>query len=339
MFHFFSFVQDGILIAIVAHGLIGISLVWDKVLLKRRGTKNLFSYVFWLGAISIFGLVLIPFGYKSPSLPVIFLAFGAGVVDLVASFFYYAALKRGEASEALAVMGGFSPVATAALSYALLSKQMTGMQLLGFAIMCGGGFFMFFSEKLPLKKLLPPVILAAGLFGLANVLEKMAYNRTNFVSGYVWFTIGTFIASVALLLPPSWRKQILENSGDNSEPRNRFWYFVNRFLAGVGSFLVVYAVSRTYPAMVSAISGVRYAIIFLGALMLTKLRPQWLKENFRGRQLVWKSIATGLVIAGLAVAGISGGAKGGGSPAMALSPAHLSQIALHCLSAFMRHLP
>ncbi len=323
----FDFVKNGVLIAIIAHGLIGISLVWDKVLLKRRGTKNLFSYVFWLGAISIFGLLLLPFGYKSPSIGVIGIAFTAGVLDMAASFFYYAALKRGEASEALAVMGGFSPVATAAFSYALLSKQMTGTQLIGFAIMCTGGFVMFFSEKLPLKKLLPPVILAAGLFGLANVLEKMAYDRTNFVSAYVWFTIGTFIASLSLLVPPSWRRQIFASSGGD-EPRNRFWYFVNRFIAGVGSFLVVYAVSRTHPAIVSAISGVRYAVIFLGAYLLTKFKPEWLKESFSGAQLITKAIATGLVIAGVALAGISGGSKPGGSgaPAMVITPLPYSRV-------------
>ena len=311
--------KNGILIAIIADGLIGISLVWDKVLLKRKGTRNLFSYVFWLGAISIFGLALIPFGYNSPSLSAIVLAFVAGVVDLIASFFYYAALKSGEASETLAVMGGFSPVATAIFSYALLSKQMSGMQLIGFLIMCTGGFVMFFSEKLPLKQLLPPVILAAGFFGLANVLEKMAYDRTNFVSGYVWFTIGTFLASVALLVPPSWRKQIFAESGGD-EPRNRFWYFVNRFVAGVGSFLVVYAISRTHPAIVSAISGVRYAIIFVGALMLTKLRPSWLKEDFRTPQLITKAVATGLVVAGVAIAGLGGGKTGGGGPAAMVRP-------------------
>ena len=332
----FDFVKNGILIAIIAHGLIGISLVWDKVLLKRRGTQNLFSYVFWLGAISIFGLALLPFGYKSPRVGVILIAFVAGVVDLVASFFYYAALKRGEASETLAVMGGFAPIATAAISYALLSKQMTGIQLIGFVIMCAGGFFMFFSERLPVKKLLLPVLLAAGLFGLTNVMQKLAYNQTNFVSAYVWFTIGTFVGSLSLLIPPSWRKQIFSNSGTD-QPRSKFWYFVNRFIAGVGSFLVVYAVSRTHPAMVSAISGVRYAVVFLGALLLTKLRPQWLKENFRNAQLVFKAVATCMVIAGLALAGISGGTKaGGGSPAVTLMPFNGS--VLHLIETTLRRL-
>lgn len=307
----FSFAKNGILIAIVAHGLIGISLVWDKVLLKRRGTQNLFSYVFWLGAISIFGLLVLPFGYKSPPILVILLAAAGGAADLAASFFYYLALKRGEASEALAVMGGFAPVATAALSYALLSKQVQGLQLIGFAVMCAGGFLMFFSEQLPLAKLLPPVVLAAGLFGLANVLEKMAYDRTNFISGFVWFTIGTFLASVTLLIPPSWRKQIFTNSGDSTRG-SKFWYFVNRFISGLGSFLVVYAISLTHPALVSAVSGVRYAVIFVGALLLTKLRPDWLSESFRGPQLLTKTFATCLVIAGVALAGITGSKTGSG---------------------------
>ena len=311
--------KNGVLIAIIAHGLIGISLVWDKVLLKRRGTQNLFSYVFWLGAISIFGLLLIPFGYKSPTPDVIGFAVAAGAADMAASFFYYAALKRGQASDALAVMGGFAPVATAAFSHVLLRKQVEGMQLIGFAIMCAGGFVMFFSEKFQLKQLIPPMVLAAALFGLSNVLQKMAYNRTNFVSAYVWFTIGTFAGSVSLLIPRSWRKQIFQSSG-GAEPRSKFWYFVNRFLAGVGSFLVVFAISRTYPDLVSAISGVRYAIIFLGALLLTEFRPQWLKEDFQGLQLITKVAGTCLVIAGVAIAGISGGA---GGPALMMIPKRL----------------
>src|SRR5581483_12278915 len=104
---------NGVFLAIVAHGLIGISLLWDKILLKRRGTQNLLSYVFWLGAISIFGLVLLAFGFKMPPLGIAGLAFAAGLLDLIASYFYYSALKSGEASDELAAMGGFAPVATA----------------------------------------------------------------------------------------------------------------------------------------------------------------------------------------------------------------------------------
>jgi drug/metabolite transporter (DMT)-like permease len=314
----FDFIKNGVFMAVVAHGLIGISLVWDKVLLKNPGTRNLYSYVFWLGAISVFGLLLIPFGYNSPPAMVIGIAFVAGIVHLVGVYFYYAALKRGEASESLAVMGGFSPVATAAIGYFLLSRQMSWGQLLGFALMTGGGFVMFFSEKMYLKKLLPPMLLASGLLGLVNVLEKLVYNQTNFVSGYVWFTIGTFVASVGMLVRPLWRRQIFAESGQD-QPRNRFWYFVNRFVSGVGSFLVFYAISLAHPAIVDSISGVRYAIIFLTAYLLTRLRPEWLKEDFRGEQLVTKLAATCLVVAGLVIVGLQGKGNGRGSPIAAIT--------------------
>lgn len=306
--------KNGVFIAILAHGLIGGSLVWDKVLLKNPGTRNLYSYVFWLGAMSVFGVILVPFGYKSPQLSLRAIAFVAGAVHLAGVFYYYMALKRGDASETLAVMGGFSPVATVLIGIGLLPKQISGLQLFGFALMTAGGFVMFFSENFSVKRLLPPVLLASALLGLVNVLEKVVYNRTNFVTGYVWFTIGTFAGALALLLRPLWRKQIFSESKE-AEPRSRFWYFVNRFISGVGSFLIFYAISLAHPAIVDAISGVRYAVIFLGALMLTKLRPTWLKENFRGWQLLTKTAATALVVAGLILVGLSGGkSTGAGSP-------------------------
>ena len=53
-----ALLHNGILIAVPGHGPIGISLVWDKAQLRRTATRNLLSYVFWLGAISVFGLAL-----------------------------------------------------------------------------------------------------------------------------------------------------------------------------------------------------------------------------------------------------------------------------------------
>ncbi len=311
-----DFLRNGALIAVLGQGLIGASLVWDKVLLKHPGTRNLFSYVFWLGSLSVFGIALVPFGYRSLPTAVIAIAFFAGVLHLAGVFFYYSALNSGEASETLAIMGGFSPVATALIALALLTRQMTGLQLFGFLLMSAGGFVMFLSEKLPIKKLLPPVLLAAGLLGLVNVLEKLVYNQTNFISGYVWFTLGTFAGSLALLAPAPWRRQIFAESRQGT-PRNRFWYFVNRVVSGVGSLLVYYAVSLTHPAIVDAISGVRYGVIFIGALLLTKFRPSWLKEDFSGWQLVSKTTGICLVCAGLVLVGIHGGKNSAGSPTAA----------------------
>jgi drug/metabolite transporter (DMT)-like permease len=301
-----AFAHNGIFVAIIAHGLIGATLVWDKVLLRRPETRNLFAYVFWLGFISIFGLVLIPFGFHIPRVPVMALAFGAGLLHMGAMFFYYAALKAGEASQTLAIMGGFSPVATALISIPLLRNPIGGGAALGgFLLLVLGGFVMFISEKTDVPRVLPNVLLASVSYGLVNVLQKLAFDQTNFVSGYVFFTLGTFAGALMLLIPASWRRQIFKKH-QRSEPHNWFWYFVNRFLNGLGSFLVFYAISLTRPALVDAITGLRYAIIFGVSYGLTALRPRWLREDFTGAVLFGKTLATALVVAGLVLVGLHG---------------------------------
>ncbi|MES2220376.1 MAG: hypothetical protein V4587_05345 [Acidobacteriota bacterium] len=307
-----SFLLNGLFVAILAHGMIGTSLVWDKILLKKQGMKNLLSYVFWLGAISVFGLIIAFFGFKMPPLRYAGMGFAAGVLDLVASYFYYAALKAGEASEELAAMGGFGPVATALIAIPLLKRPIGG-DLIGFTVMTLGGFIMFFASKVPLKKMLPKILLASVAFGMTNVLQKIVFNHTNFATGFVFYTLGTFVGAMALLLPPSWRQQIFQHS-EEAPPRSKIGYMLNRFLAGLGSFLVIFAISRTSPAMVEAISGLRYVIIFIGAYAITKWKPSWFKEDFRGWVLVAKVAATALVIAGLVLVGLHGAGGGAGPP-------------------------
>jgi len=301
-----GFAHNGIFVAIIAHGLIGITLVWDKILLRRPETRNLISYVFWLGFISIFGLVLAPFGFRMPKASVVALAFGAGLLHMAAMFFYYAALKAGEASQTLAIMGGFSPVATALISIPLLRNPIGGRAALGgFLLLVIGGFVMFVSEKTDIAKVLPNTLLASVSYGLVNVLQKLTFDQTNFVSGYVLFTLGTFSGALLLLIRTSWRGQIFRKY-QKREPQGWLGYFLNRFLNGLGSFLVFYAISLARPALVDAITGLRYVIIFAVSYSVTVLRPRWLREDFSGTVLLGKSLATALVVAGLVLVGLHG---------------------------------
>jgi drug/metabolite transporter (DMT)-like permease len=179
---------------------------------------------------------------------------------------------------------------------------------------------MFLTERLNLRRILLPVLLASGSYGLVNVLQKVVFDQTNFVTGYVIFTFGTFVGALLLLVRASWRRQIFSSSQD-AEPRSRFWYFVNRFVSGVGSFLVFYAISLANPAIVDSISGVRYALIFMGAYLLTRLKPKWLRENFTGWVLVGKVIATALIVAGLVELGWGGSGGEGAGPAVIIARA------------------
>ncbi len=301
--------------------MIGVSLVWDKVLLSQARHRSVVNYVFWLGGMSVFGAILAFFGMTIPRLWVILTALGAGAIHMAAIYFYYSALNAGEASETPAIMGGLSPLATALIAYPLLNSTISGLSLWGFGLMTGGGFFMFASERIPLKSMLPLVALSAGLFGFTNVLQKMAFNASDFITGYVFFTAGTFGAALLLLVRPRWRHEIFRGS-EEAQPNARFWYFVNRLISGLGSFLIFLAISRANPAVVDSISGFRYAVIFACAYVITRFRPRWFKEDFSGWAVIAKTIATALIVAGLVLTGIAGGSKstsGGGGPAAAFA--------------------
>jgi drug/metabolite transporter (DMT)-like permease len=296
---------NGVFIAIIAYALMGGSSVWDKVLLERKSTGNLVFYIFWLGATSIFGSVLVFFGFHFPGWKLMAISMVAGVMDLTGSFFYYWALKVGGATGELTAMGGFAPVATALIGIPLLGTSLHG-QRASFTLLTVGGFMMAFAEGGVLRKTLVRILCAVAAFGLSADLQKLVFDQTNFVSGYVFFTLGTTLAASTLLIPASFRRQIFETREDEGEPRSKVQYFVNRFVSGVGSFLAVFAVSRANPALVQALSGLRYVIIFLGAYAITRWRPHWFTENFSRWVLVTKVTATLIVMAGLALASLHG---------------------------------
>jgi|SRR5690242_16600937 len=298
--------SNGFFTGVVAHGLIGISLVWDKILLKQNRSKSVVNYVFWLGALSMFGSILAFFGMKLPSIGIILIAIGAGAVHLIGVFFYYWGLNLGEASQTLAIMGGFSPIATALIAWPLLHSNLSGLALWGFVLMTAGGFFMFFSEKVPVRKLLPVVVLSAAFFGLGNVMQKIAFDNTSgFVTAYVFYTIGTFGCALVFLVRKRWREDIFAQA-EHAERKRKISYFSNRIMAGVGSLLIFLAISETHPAIVEAISGLRYVIVFVGAYLVTKFRPRWLAEDFTPWGITAKTIATALVVTGLFLSGFAG---------------------------------
>jgi hypothetical protein len=119
--------------------------------------------------------------------------------------------------------------------------------------------------------------------------------------------------SMALLIPPSWRRETFQVSGQ-AQTKNKFWYMFNRLVAGVGSFLIVLAISRTTPSLVQSISGIRYGTIFIAAYLISRFRPSWFREDFTGWALIAKIAGTCLVIAGLTLAGLDGGSNGQASP-------------------------
>ncbi|TSC60202.1 MAG: Uncharacterized protein LiPW15_80 [Parcubacteria group bacterium LiPW_15] len=292
--------MSGIFWALLGQLFLGLSLVIDKILLDQKPKKDqVLSYIFWIGLLNFVGLLFAPFGFAVPSTTTILLSLLAGALFLVSLATYYAALAKGGVSSTLAIIGGFAPIATYLISGFFSFSSLNVAEGIAFALLVAGGLLLFFTEKIDFKKIFLWVILASLFIGLADVSQKLAFNTANFVTVFVSMKFFTGVIALCLLAIPSLRRRIFSSSADTSH-KYRISYFLNRALSGASSFLIFYGIAlEAQPALVESLSGVRFVLIFLIAFAISKIKPAWLNEKFRGWILAGKIIATILILLGL----------------------------------------
>ncbi len=282
-------------IALLAQFVLGTSAVFDKLLLKKS-FSNPVGYTFWLGILGLFGLVLIPFGFTDATPWVVSLALLSGVVFIVALLFYFWALYYGEASSAVVAMGALSPIATLIFSALLLGTMLQEFELVSFVLLVLGGLWLaLLADKTARMRILFLVLGSAVLLGFSNVLAKGVFDATTFATGFVWMKIGGALFAALFLLHAPTRKKILHAEAKD-EFKNKWGYFLNRGYAGVGSVLVLFAISLGPAPLVDAMQSARFLIIFLGGWLL-------LHERFSGKILWGKIGAFVLVSLGIIILG------------------------------------
>lgn len=297
--------MTGVEIAFLAQVFLGVSLIIDKAFFGEHQTIRVVPYVFWIAIMSCFGFIFYFFGFTMPGTKALIFSFLAGLSFILMLLSYYEVLSRGEASEAAPVVGGFAPVMTFILGSFIIGSSLNTSEVIAFILLILGGFILFFSERADLAELLPWTILAALFTATTNILEKIVFDQTaNFVTGYALMKTATFLIGLLMLAVPSFRRNILSSSKSTS-PKNRFLYFGNRTLAGLGAILVFYAIKlERNPAMIESINGFRYIIVFAIAFICTKYFPSIIKEDMHLSKVIEKVTATVLIVTGLGMLGL-----------------------------------
>jgi len=274
-----------ILVAVLAQVILGTSAVFDKFLISRSFFNPL-AYTFWLGVLGIFAVVLLPFGLQAVSADIVGVALLAGFIFILAMLSLFFGLDKSEASHVLPVVGGISPIFTLIFGYFFLDIWLGAGELLAFFALIIAALVLFLTDKKDTRKISFFLILASSLFfGISNVLSKIVFESSNFITGFFWIKIGGLFFVLLLLFSKKTRQNIFDFSRQ-SPRRHQFLYFSNRLYAGIGSVLVSFAVSLSYsPALVDAFQGLKYVIIFIFAWF-------FLKEKFKGRILAGKIFAT-----------------------------------------------
>jgi drug/metabolite transporter (DMT)-like permease len=285
-----------LLIAITAQIVLGTSVVFDKLLLKR-GFVDPWVYAFWFGLLGIFSFLLLPFGVANIPLAVIPAALVGGAFFIAAMLCVFLAIRKADVAGTLALVGALSPIATLTVG-SLLKKQFLGFgDLVAFGILIFGGFLFFVTEKKELRVTVFLLSLGGAVcFGISNVLTKITFEASDFLAGFFWPRMGGILFALALLLIPRIRQRIFMLS-ETASTTNRGWYFANRVYGSLGSFLVSGAIFLAHPALVDATQSMRHVVIFLAGWFL-------LKERARGLRVIGKMSATTCIAIGLIVLGL-----------------------------------
>lgn len=300
-------------VAIIAYFLLALVNIFDKFLLENAVNSSR-AYTFLVGVLGMAVFALAPWFLKWPGVELFFFNILVGTLFPIALLFFYAALKKGEASKTLLLVGGAVPVFTLIFSLILLDDSFSSRQWLALSSLLVGTIIIswlpekqnFWHRALEVlevnrKRVYKGLILAtlAGVFfALFFIGSKEAFNNQEFFSAFIWIRGGSFIFVLLLLLHLRTRKEIFKNIKSLNSKKGSL-FIINQGLAAGGFLMQNYAISLTSVALVNALQGVQYVFIIIIGVVATLFYPKFLTENISKPIIIQKIIAVMLIAFGL----------------------------------------
>jgi drug/metabolite transporter (DMT)-like permease len=296
-------------ITISAYFLTAVNSITDKFLL-RKSIPNPLAYSFYVGIFSAFVLILIPFfGLKWPGFFHFFAALSVGVVYLFALIAFFYALKKDEASRVVPLVGAVTPFFILIISHIFSVESFSVNDSFVFVFLLSGGFLISYKKEahcgiLEFKKNsclrgLEISILASLFFAIFFVSAKYVFTYQDFMSGFIFTRLGSFVAALLLLFIPVYRRSIHKTTKKVNRGAGILFIF-NKTLAGFAFLLINYAIAvGGSPTLVNALEGTKYMFVLVIALILSLKFPKILKEQISTHHLVQKGAAIALIFFGI----------------------------------------
>ena len=291
-------------IAAVSYFLSGLAAILDKFLISKR-IPSAASYSFYVGILGIGVLVLAPWGFAFLSFWLTILALSSGAAFLAALYFFYGALKIDDASRVVPLVGGTSPFFILLLSGIFFKQYLAGTELLALLFFVAGGVLLYLPKiteedgSFKFKSLLYGV-LSAFFFALTFFLSKWVYGHTEFLTGFIWMRLGSFLAAVLMLALPGLRHDIRSTS--RTTTKSSIYFFLINKVIGAGSFVLLnYALFLGPASIIDAMKGLEQVFVFIIAVSFTKFYPEMLEESYTKKDIEGKLAAIASFIIGFTI--------------------------------------
>jgi uncharacterized membrane protein len=299
--------------AILAYFLNSIAVLIDKYQLSKNLPSPLL-YVFYISAFSLMTLVALPFT-SVPSMEVWSYASFATLLWTVGAYCMFSALKVGQATRVIPVIGVLTPLFL--LMWSFIQGLLTPNQVWGVLLLVIGLLFLVINDlkgKITKKESFFELG-AALLFAVSYTLLHEAYSDSNFLTVFVWAKLVLIPIGILLLIIPKSRKIVLPkqlSTHHTGSPQKLLWkskvgllFLIGQACGGTSEMLLSYSISLATPALVNSLQGIQYASLFLFGLLLSKKFPKIYGEKYSPMIILFKVIGIVIIALGLYVLAIS----------------------------------
>lgn len=305
-----------LIIALFSYFLLALANLVDKFLVEKiLGSARAYTFIVCVMGALVF--LIAPWFLSWPGWLLFSFNIFLGALFLLAILFLYAALRRGEASQVLVLIGGSTPIFSIPLSIWLLGDSFSQRQLLAVLFLISGLLIIAFLPKdkkdfwqkifsklsLNQKKTrlsLFLAILSGFTYALFFVGSKIAYQDQTFLSAFLWIRLGSALFALFILFSARARREIKKLFRKNPNRRqNQFLVIGNQSLGALGFILQNYAIYLGPVAVINALQGVQYAWIIVLGTLTSLFAPKILKEDISKKVLLRKFLAVFIISIGL----------------------------------------
>jgi len=250
-------------------------------------------------------LVLAPFGLKIIESELLLLSFVIGGLSVFAFWTFFSALKYNEASRVVPVVGGIQPVIIFFIAKIFLGEQLSVLQIAAIICLIAGGILISYAKKKgkASKKWLVLAIVSGTLFALYYSIGKYIFNNTDFINGFIWPRIGTFLAALIILYKKGYIKELI-TAPKQAGGKSSILFFTGQASGAMFFVLVNYAIFLGSVTLVNALQGVQYVFVLILSILVVSIWPKALKEKIERKTLLIKVVAILLIFVGLFFLGV-----------------------------------
>lgn len=290
-----------VVLALIGHTLNGAAFVIDKALLSTA-LKRSATYATMIGGLSLLVALAIPFVHEWPTRSTMFAVVGFGMVFVFALWAFFEALKNGEATRVVPIVGSLIPIFTLLGTTTLLGERLVERQYVGFVILLIATWLLTTGHAASAisKSTLAVCIVAAILFAASTIFGKYAFNHHSFLGVFVTSRIvaGLTGVGIGLMIPAAGREVLsIFHPRHRSKRSSGSWAILGQTLGAIGFVFVTMAIQQGSASIVNAMQAVQYAFLVIVAFALRNRAPQLLNERLDRKTVATK--VTALVLTGV----------------------------------------